>query len=162
MVLEQQQRLLDIGAWLKINGEAIYGTTYWHHAEEPTGDDKIRYTVKDGTLYATALEWPGAELTLGADTPVAPSFGVSTITRPAESLCQGSALPSEPSRVMRESAALDDARTAPGVTGVHVTGRAGRPSTVQLPAGTSGRYVRVQLTSGTNPLSLAEVEVRGH
>ncbi|MFJ7491536.1 alpha-L-fucosidase [Streptomyces sp. NPDC097727] len=372
----QQQRLLDIGAWLKINGEAIYGTTYWHHAEEPSSDDKIRYTVKDGALYATALEWPGAELTLGADTPVAadsritllgsdgsalpwhkdsagrvivetPKDGASatrsksayvfkvttpgvntlvrtrtelpkelnpgraadgtlTLTNTARKRASGtriglsgpegwtvtpaatrvnplapgadakvpftltppaSAAPGTytlnitlrhgrlttttavkvtvaPENLARDKPAtqkstawdapasravdgntdgsfesgsvthtaepssqawwqvdlgaskslsavdiwnrtdccsdrlkdfwvltsdtpitadgLDEARTAPGVTAVHVGGQAGRPSTVQLPAGTSGRYVRVQLTSGTDPLSLAEVEVRGH
>jgi alpha-L-fucosidase len=66
----QRQRLLDIGAWLRINGEAIYGTTYFNHAEEKGGPDDLRYTVKDGTVYATALTWPGAELTLGSDLPV--------------------------------------------------------------------------------------------
>ncbi|MEU7895914.1 alpha-L-fucosidase [Nonomuraea sp. NPDC049152] len=66
----QRQRLLDIGAWLRDNGEAIYGTTYWNRAEEKGGPDDVRYTVKDGTLYATALNWPGEQLTLGADLPV--------------------------------------------------------------------------------------------
>jgi len=66
----QRQRLLDIGAWLRINGEAIYGTTYFNHAEERGGPDDVRYTVKDGTVYATALSWPGEELTLGSDLPV--------------------------------------------------------------------------------------------
>lgn len=371
----QQQRLLDIGAWLKTNGEAVYGTTYWHHAEEPSGDDKIRYTVKDGSLYATALEWPGAELTLGSDTPVAddtrvtllgsdgkplpwrkdslgrvvvttpaqgagatsskhayvfkvatpgiqslartrtelpaelnpgvPADGTLTVTntsrKPApetriglsgpegwtvtpasarvaplaagadakvpfrvtppastppgtytldialrhdgmrtttrvkvkvapENLARGRAATqlstawdapaaravdgntdgafgsgsvthtAEPSNQawwqvdLGARAALDqvevwnrtdccgerlkdywvltsdtpitadgleEARTAPGVTAVHTTGQAGRPTEVELPPGTTGRYVRVQLASATDPLSLAEVEVRG-
>ncbi|MGW0703177.1 galactose-binding domain-containing protein [Streptomyces sp. NPDC002867] len=56
---------------------------------------------------------------------------------------------------------LDAARSAPGVTAVHVTSQAGRTTTVTLPPGTDARYVRVRLASSTNPLSLAEVQVRG-
>ena len=65
----QQERLRDIGAWLDINGEAIYGTTYFNHAEDERSNVPVRYTVKDGALYATALEWPGEHLTLGGDLP---------------------------------------------------------------------------------------------
>lgn len=54
---------------------------------------------------------------------------------------------------------LEAARTAPGVTAIHQPGQAGRPTTLDL-NGLTGRYVRVQLESPTNPLSLAEVEVR--
>jgi hypothetical protein len=54
---------------------------------------------------------------------------------------------------------LDEARTAPGVTAIHQDATAGRPTGIDLDD-LPGRYVRVQLASDTNPLSLAEVQVR--
>ncbi|MFF0725928.1 alpha-L-fucosidase [Streptomyces sp. NPDC004134] len=66
----QAERVRDLGAWLKINGEAVYGTTYWSRAEDKAANVPVRYTVKDGTLYATALKWPGAKLTLTGGLPV--------------------------------------------------------------------------------------------
>jgi alpha-L-fucosidase len=70
-------RLRDIGGWLDVNGEAIYGTTYFNHAEDDHSSVPIRYTVKNGSLYAISLEWPGDELTLGGDLP----FGNTTRVR---------------------------------------------------------------------------------
>ncbi len=58
-----QERLLQIGHWLKVNGEAIYGSRPWRQAAE---GDNIRYTSKDGAVYAIALKWPGRELVLDA------------------------------------------------------------------------------------------------
>jgi alpha-L-fucosidase len=45
---DQRKILLEIGAWLQANGEAIYGA----HAWTRFGDGEWRFTVKDGTLYA--------------------------------------------------------------------------------------------------------------
>ncbi len=52
-----QQRLADIGTWLDLHGEAIYGTRPWFEQLEGMGE-KILYTTKGNNLYVICLEWP--------------------------------------------------------------------------------------------------------
>jgi len=61
-----QERLLDIGDWLRVNGEAIYGTRPWIYTGE---GDSIRYTTKEGLVYAISLRWPEGELVLEKPQP---------------------------------------------------------------------------------------------
>jgi alpha-L-fucosidase len=59
---DQQKLLREIGAWLDVNGAAIYGTRPWTQF----GDGRIRFTTKGATLYAIALGWPGKEAVIPA------------------------------------------------------------------------------------------------
>lgn len=69
---ETIERLEYVGAWLRGNGEAIYGTRPWNVFKE--GDD-LRFTQsRDGKyLYAIALKWPGKTFAIRSARAVAGS-----------------------------------------------------------------------------------------
>jgi alpha-L-fucosidase len=50
----------DIGAWLKINGEAVYGSRPF----EIFGENAVCYTRNKGNVYATLLDWQGGSVIL--------------------------------------------------------------------------------------------------
>jgi len=52
----------DIGAWLKVNGEPVYGSRPFEVSSE-TG---VCYTRNHGRVYATLLDWNGGPVTLKA------------------------------------------------------------------------------------------------
>lgn len=73
-----KQRLIEMGDWLQINGEAIYGTRPWkvygegpaevvegHLSEQQNPDNTekdIRFTTKDGNLYVMILDVPKEDI----------------------------------------------------------------------------------------------------
>lgn len=61
----------DIGAWLKINGEAVYGSRPF----EVAGENSVCYTRNNGNVYATLFDWNGGPITLKALRDVGTTIG---------------------------------------------------------------------------------------
>ncbi|WP_167608017.1 alpha-L-fucosidase [Maribellus sediminis] len=52
----------DVGAWLKVNGEAVYGSRPFELCTESS----VRFTRNNGYVYATVLDWKDSTITINA------------------------------------------------------------------------------------------------
>lgn len=74
-----QERLLQIGEWLKVNGEGIYGSRKYIKSTQKT----VCYTQKDGNIYAYIKHFPAGEIVLN-DVDYAESLNIKLLGANAE------------------------------------------------------------------------------
>ena len=73
-----EERLTQIGDWLKVNGDAIYGTRVYTKKTQ----EGVYYTQKDGKVYAILNRFPYGEVTLG-EVPYDPAYQARLLCHPA-------------------------------------------------------------------------------
>ena len=114
----------DIGAWLKVNGEAVYASRPF----EVSGDNTVCYTRNNGNVYATLLDWNGGPITLkalraGGATLGKVSKGRTARLRCSSALCTRRSGPDRDARRIGAAAVRDHQSAA----GLPVPGSAHHP-----------------------------------
>jgi hypothetical protein len=113
----------DIGAWLKVNGEAVYSSRPF----EVSGDDTVQYTRANGNVYATLFGWNGGAVTLKALASGGATIGnVSKVellgSTVAMSFVQnGSGLTVTPSGSVPALSGISNQQVASGVRSLRIT-----------------------------------------
>jgi alpha-L-fucosidase len=64
----QKSRLVELGAWLKVNGEGIYATRPWSTLKE--GNNYFTRSKDGKFVYVHCIEWPGKTLIVKGISPV--------------------------------------------------------------------------------------------
>ncbi|XP_077557965.1 alpha-L-fucosidase-like [Haemaphysalis longicornis] len=80
-----QERLAEVGAWLRVNGEAVYNSISWKHYKD-AANPKVFYTAKGNTVYAFMLKWPESRLLYLESLRVSSEGQVTMLGRPEEKL----------------------------------------------------------------------------
>lgn len=80
-----QERLAQVGTWLKVNGEAVYGSTPWKHQKD-AANPNIWYTAKGNTVYVFMLRWPQNRLLYLQSLKLSSEGQVTMLGRPKEQL----------------------------------------------------------------------------
>jgi alpha-L-fucosidase len=87
-----QQRLAEMGEWLSVNGDAIYGTRQWLDCPDSNNREGVYFTAKGDDLYLIVTQWsdkpiavkgvknPKKVSLLGSDKRVKHSFKGKTLT----------------------------------------------------------------------------------
>jgi alpha-L-fucosidase len=72
----QRERLVGLGRWLAVNGEAIFGAQPWTQAAGKTAEGlPVRFTLREDNLYAILLKHPqGKHVTLDVDCPMMSAY----------------------------------------------------------------------------------------
>ncbi|EDV21258.1 uncharacterized protein TRIADDRAFT_30613 [Trichoplax adhaerens] len=73
-----QERLTQLGSWLKVNGEGIYNSIPWRVQNDTITND-VWYTERQGTVYAFFYSWPASNKLALTDPKVTPKTSVKLL-----------------------------------------------------------------------------------